>query len=174
MSVTTLLTEEEFLNLPDFAGRQEFRDGELIELPPAKLAHNALVKRIASFLRTVLDDSRVWTENGYWLRKKLWRIPDLSITWPDQPSSDDYFQGAPMIAIEVASRGNTPDELQEKVADYLEFGAAEVWVIYPKTRTMMVYLQNRTATLVEVNQDYHSDALDVTITPEWRTSPRRS
>ena len=69
MSVTTLLSEEEFLNLPEAPGRQEFRDGELIELQPAKLSHSELVMRLLDLLRASLHSSRIWIETGFQLRK---------------------------------------------------------------------------------------------------------
>src|SRR5690242_17088574 len=114
MSVSTLLTEEEYLQLPDFPGRQEFRDGELITLLPAKRSHSELIKRNTRLLETVLDGSRIWSETGFQLRPNRWVIPDVCVIWPDQPVVNDYFQRSPMLAIEIASRGNTPDELQQK------------------------------------------------------------
>lgn len=168
MSVTTLLTEEEFLNLPDFVGRQEFRDGELIEVPPAKYAHGELVKRIHNLLLTVLHESRIWSETGFRLRENRWVIPDVCVIWPDQPEADGWFQRSPMLAVEVASRGNTPDQLQEKVADYLQYGVAEVCVIYPKSRTMVVYRPDVTLNIA-ADADYHCDLVGVTFTPDFRT-----
>ena len=100
MGVLTLLTEEEFLSLPDTPGKQELLDGELIELPPAKLSHSELVKRFVDLLRTVLHASRVWSETGYRLQPRRWLTPDVSVSWPDQRVENDHFQGAPMIAIE--------------------------------------------------------------------------
>jgi hypothetical protein len=32
-----------------------------------------------------------------------------------------------MVALEIASRGNTPEPLEAKTAAYLEHGAAEFW-----------------------------------------------
>src|SRR5881392_3572305 len=113
MSVSTLLTEDEFLNLPEFTGKQELLDGELIQLPPARYAHSELSKRLVRTLRTVLDESRIWIETAYRLRKDRWLIPDVSVSWPDQSIEDGWFQQAPMIAIEIASRGNTGQELEQ-------------------------------------------------------------
>jgi Uma2 family endonuclease len=137
MSTKTLVTLEEFLDLPETPGKQELLDGELISLPPAKRSHMEISKRLVDLFRSVLDGARVWFETGYQLHGRMLQ-PDVSVTWPDQPVADDWFQGAPMIAVEVASRGNTAEEIEGKVAAYLEEGAAEVWVIYPKTRTLVV------------------------------------
>ena len=168
MSVTTLLTEEEFLSLPEFPGRQEFRDGELIEVPPATYAHSELIRRIAHLLLSVLPESRVWIATGFQLRKHRWAVPDICVTWPEQPRANGWFQRSPMLAIEVASRGNTPDQLQQKVMDYLENGAAEVCVIYPKSRTMVVYRPDATVNII-ADMNYRCDLLGVTFTPEYRT-----
>ena len=74
-----------------------------------------------------------------------------------------------MVAVEIASRGNTPDEIDNKVATYLEHGAAEVWIIYPSTRSMMVF-SGDSALRVPGNADYRCEALGVTVTPEYRTA----
>ena len=138
MSSSTLLSDEAFLRLPAVAGKQELLDGELIELPPAKHSHSTLAKRLVRLLTTVLDDSRVWTEAAYRLESGRWLVPDVSVSWPDQPVADDWFQRSPMIAIEIVSRGNTAEELELKTARYLDHGAAEVWIVYPRTGRVAV------------------------------------
>src|ERR1035438_4281214 len=45
-AVTTLLSFEEFEQLPDEPGKVELLDGELIQSPPAKFKHSELVRRI--------------------------------------------------------------------------------------------------------------------------------
>src|ERR1035437_3424970 len=77
MATRSLLSDEEFLALPDAPGKQELLDGELIELPPAKRYHSQIAKRLVRLLTTVLDDSHIWTEVVYWMRKGRWLIPDL-------------------------------------------------------------------------------------------------
>jgi Uma2 family endonuclease len=171
MSVSTLLSEEEFLNLPDSAGKQELLDGELIELPPATDSHDDLAKRIAALLETVVPRSRVWVETAYRLSSQKWLKPDVSVSWPEQPVVNDWKQGAPLLAVEVASRGNTPEELEKKRVLYLNNGAAEVWVIYPKTHTMLVSRKD-SSTHVEAVIDYRCELIGITVTPEYRTPVR--
>ncbi len=138
MQSRVMLSEEEFLDLPDTPGKQELLDGELIDLPPAKFYHSLIAKKLTRLLETVVDDSRVFIEAACWLRAGRWLIPDFSVTWPDQPTESGWLKGSPMLAVEIASRGNTARELELKTALYLEDGAAEVWVLYPKTQTMVV------------------------------------
>ena len=105
-----------------------------------------------------MDESRVWILEGYQL-KRGWLIPDISVTWPNQPVSD-WLQGAPMIAIEIVSRGNTAEEIDRKTEAYLEEGAAEVWVVYPKRRKMNVLRKDAT---LRVTGEYRCDLIGVTV-----------
>jgi len=50
-------------------------------------------------------------------------------------------------------------------------GAAEVWVVYPKTQTMLVSRPG-SSTHIEAGFDYRCDLLGVTVTPDYRTSIR--
>ena len=168
MGVSALFTDEEFLGLPDAPGKRELLDGKLIELPPAKYFHSEMAKRLSCLLQTAVHQSRVWIETAYRLSSGRWLTPDVSVSWPDQ-RIEGWFQDAPMVAVEIASRGNTPDEIDNKVAMYLEHGAAEVWVIYPSTRSMMVFW-GASALRVPSDADYRCDSLGVTVTPEYRTA----
>lgn len=139
MSTTTSpVTFEQFENLPNSEFHQELLDGEVITLPPPKRSHAETVRRVEEVLWTALDRSRVWIELGLRIGDN-WLIPDVSVLWPEQQVVDDYTSGSPMIAIEVASKGNTPEELDRKTQLYLSGGAAEVWVVYPRTRSMLVF-----------------------------------
>ena len=166
MRSRSMLSEEEYLSLPDVAGKRELLDEESIELPPAKLYHSEIAKILVRLLTTVMDESHVWTEVAYKLRDGRWLIPDVSVSWLDQPVKDGWYQGSPMLAIEIASRGNTAEELESKTACFLEDGAEEVWVLYPKTRTMVV--SRRDAVLrVNPGESYRCDLLNLTITLDF-------
>ena len=158
MSAITQLTAEEFLNLPDTPGKQELLDGELISLPPAMYEHAETGRALQKLLETALDESRVRFFEGYQVRRG-WLIPDVSATWPDQPVSG-WLQGAPMIAIEIVSRGNTAAEIDRKVSAYLQEGAAEVWVVYPATRSMTVFRKDATLRVTDV---YRCERIGVTV-----------
>src|ERR1035437_2148570 len=112
MAMRSLLSDEEFLALPDAPGKQELLDGELIELPPAKIFHSKLAKRLMWLLITVVDKSRIWIEVVYWMRKGRWLIPDLSVSWPDQGEKDGWFEGSPMM---TRQSDNVPFEQSRNV-----------------------------------------------------------
>jgi Uma2 family endonuclease len=158
MSAITQLKAEEFLNLPDTLSRQEFLDGELISRPLAKHSHSEVARAFETLLKSAIDESCVWRLAAYQL-KRGWLIPDVSVSWPGQPVFE-WFQGSPMMAIEIVSRGNTAEEIDRKVGAYLEEGAAEVWVVYPATRSMNVFRKDETLRITDI---YRCDSIGVVV-----------
>ena len=149
MGATTLMTFEEFERLPDQPGKRELLKGELIEMPPAESKHNRIAERIRDRLRAALaeahisgqapDLGEVFHEMGYQLGGQAWVQPDVSVTHAAQPEGK-YFDGAPAIAVEVISPGNSAEELDAKTQLYFEFGAREVWHVFRKTRHIIAYV----------------------------------
>ena len=133
MSTTSVMTFAEFEKLPDYEGKRELLHGEVIEMPPAKHLHDIVGNRFFVFLLAIFGESRCWSEKGYRIGDG-WLIPDVSVSWPEQPLLDGYMSGSPMIAIEVASPSNTAPQLYEKTRAYMQGGASEVWVAYPERR----------------------------------------
>src|SRR5579884_3028341 len=138
LSSTRPITLDEFERLPDIDGVQELLDGLLIQMPPPKRRHSEITRNIFDFLKTRIEPSRVWIETGFLIGRHCPQ-PDIAVTFPEQTTERGWFAGSPILAIEVASRGNTPDELEWKKDLYLSNGALEVWVIYDKTRSIVVH-----------------------------------
>src|SRR5689334_14680357 len=92
--VSTLLTFDEFEQLPDKPGKLELLRGELIELPPPEQDHNDIAQLIfiALFdtLRKLRDESpelplgRAYQETGYKISPNSWLQPGVSLTHPAQ------------------------------------------------------------------------------------------
>jgi len=147
MSTTTLLSFEEFEQLPDEPGKLELLDGELIRLPPAKSRHMKIAHRLQKMLMPIVDAQEVRTglgevyvETGYKMGPRAWLVPDVSVTHRSQPELD-YFEGAPALAVEIISESNRAEDMDRKVKTYLANGGTEVWVIYPKTQSVWVFRQ---------------------------------
>ena len=126
----------EFERLPDYPGKRELLGGELIELPPAKYRHSQIAERLFLRLREVLSDARsrslghVHHAMGYLFDYGSWLLPDVSVAHAGQ-RIEDYYLGAPALAVEIVSESNTADEIAGKVEAYLANGASEVWILYP-------------------------------------------
>src|SRR5450432_1848721 len=145
MGTTTLLSFEEFEQLPSEPGKTELLDGELIQLPPAKKKHMKIAKRLSRRLEDLLENAKaaegideVNVEMGYRFGARSWLQPDASVEHAGQ-AGDDYFEGAPLLAIEVISESNTADQMDRKIKTYLSNGGHEVWVVYPKTKCVWVF-----------------------------------
>jgi Uma2 family endonuclease len=136
---TRVMTFAEFEQLPETPGKQELLDGELVEMPPAKFSHMDISMRFFLFLHGIVKQSRVMHETGFRMGGG-WLQPDASVLWPGQEILDGYAARSPMIAIEIVSPSNTAAYINRKVIRYLQDGAAEVWVVYPETRSMMVHV----------------------------------
>ncbi len=149
MATTTLLTWEEFEQLPDQPGKRELLKGELIELPPPISRHNKSSRLAFLRLNTAVEQAHArgearglgdaYHEMSYQLARESWLQPDVSVAHAEQPEGK-YMEGSPAIAIEVVSPSNTPRILAEKTAAYFKFGALEVWHFFPDERHAVVYL----------------------------------
>ena len=106
MGATTLLTFDEFEQLPDAPGKRELLDGELIEIPPPKKRHSKVQHRIHRNLSPYVLEwglGEVYVEAGYKLGPRHWLQPDVSLVSTTQDNASDpdgYFEGAPRLAIE--------------------------------------------------------------------------
>lgn len=74
----------------------------------------------------------------------LVRIPDVSFISHERLKNSGFPDEAaphvaPELAIEVISRGNTRQEMDQKLREYFEAGTNAVWYVYPKTRKVVAY-----------------------------------
>jgi Uma2 family endonuclease len=110
-----------------------------------------------------LGDVRI--ETGFKLSPDTWVQPDVSFLRSAQlhgARPDGYFEGAPALAIEVASESNTAAQLDLKMELYFVHGAEEVWVVFPQTRRVRAHFP-----------DGHSETLAAglpsSLFPGWST-----
>lgn len=132
------LSVEEFAKLPEEDGyRIELVRGMMVREPQPGGRHGRLVTRI---LRS-LDAHTRQTGAGEVLTHMGFRLPTTppSVRGPDvaflraERVPDEmpvgFWEGAPDLAVEVLSPSNRWSQIEEKVADYLDSGAAAVWVV---------------------------------------------
>jgi Uma2 family endonuclease len=169
MGTTTLMSFAEFELLDAGADDVELLRGELIRMPPPQRRHMQICRRLLKLLDAALERwkrghpeapiGEVEIEMGYLVSTdpQSWLQPDVSLTHPDQPG-ERYYEGAPLVVFEVVSEYDTATRLNKKVADYLAYGAAEVWVIYPELRHAWVY-RGAGLTTTRETEAIHSDLL---------------
>ena len=153
MAARTILSLEEFLKLPEHeedGTHYELDEGQLIVLPPPRRPHAFLMSTITTYLNLALDRKRFMVfcgDLGYLLDetedRSTVRGADISIEearpLEKLQEDDQVARGAPLVAIEIVSPSNRPGYLQRKVRQYLQAGAAEVWVVYPSTQETHVF-----------------------------------
>ena len=164
MGTKTILSLEEFERLPDNGMRHELNKGELVEMPPPKSGHTLTAERIAEVIRPYIGEGtgKLLTEAGFLLSVSPTTIrqPDLSYISARRirdTQEDQYFQGAPELAIEIVSPGNTATDLEEKIEQYLAAGGHAVWVVYPKLRRVHVHRADGTINALSGDQKLTAD-----------------
>jgi Uma2 family endonuclease len=153
-AVRTLLTFEQFEQLPWNNGKLELLEGELIELPPPFIEHDETGQELFLRFHASLEQLRAqgrevalgkaYHEVGYRLADGSYLIPDVSISHANQHRGR-YLEGSPALAVEVVSESNTAEKMMRKVQAFLAGGAREVWVIYPRDRQIWIYQPSQCA-----------------------------
>jgi Uma2 family endonuclease len=143
MSTAVLLTLGEFIARPerDDWQKEELIEGELIVSPGAKVSHADIVRRVAKCLRPIETQGFVVSNDfSCILKPRSMPIPDLAVVgrkrWDEAAQADAWLGDSPELVIEVSSPSNR--KLQVKAALYLEHGAEQVWIVYPKRRSVTV------------------------------------
>jgi Uma2 family endonuclease len=152
MPVTAVLTSDQFSALPDQFDkngnriRQELISGELVEMPPSFELHNVVKSNIVELLIAyVLAHSelavKVVTEMAFVVTGNDTLVLDASVINKARlsPRKQKYTPGAPELAIEVVSPSDTATHLKSKVDIYLQGGAKTAWIVFPESRSVMIY-----------------------------------
>ena len=167
MSARTLVSFEQFEKFPDDGMKHELLQGEHVIEPPSTVRHTSIRQNLFDALRPYVREHQlgeVHIAAGFKLSSDTWLQPDVSFVRTAQiqrADPDGYYDGAPAIAIEVASESNTAAQLDLKMELYFAHGAEEVWVVYPKTKRIRAHYPNsRSQTFA--NGELRTDSL-----PAW-------
>lgn len=153
MSATTqTMTADELFMMPDDDNRYDLIKGELRKMSPAGSEHGAIIVRLTVALGQYVEENDLGEVFGAETGFKLSSNPD-TVLGPDVAFVSNekipptgipvaYWPGAPDLAVEVVSPGNTRREIEEKIEEYLAAGVRAVWIINPKRRTVTVHRAN--------------------------------
>lgn len=150
MSAVTpqLLTAEEFWALPESGKPRALVRGEVVETMPPGGVHGVIAIVLGGLLRAWAKAGRhgvVGAESGFILNRNpdIVRGPDLSFVaaarLPPTGIPEAFWELAPDLAVEIVSPSETAEEVREKVRDFLAAGTLLVWVIYPRSREVLVH-----------------------------------
>jgi Uma2 family endonuclease len=150
MSIPTqnITTAEELLNAASDLGPCELVRGELIMMSPGKGRHGAVEARVLgsliAFVRANNLGEVFGSSAGYLLSRDpdTVREPDVSFLTTERLKGQDldaFLEGAPDLAVEVLSPGNTAAEMRAKMDDYFGAGCRVVWIVDPLRKSVTVH-----------------------------------
>ena len=148
------MTLEEFLE-SDLEG-YEYIKGELIPVPPTSLEHGDISMNLISLLNSYVRKNQLgrvyMPDTGFQVGGQV-LIPDIAFL-ANARIPDDLSKASPIppdLAVEVVSRTDVLNRVEEKAFTYLEAGTQLVWVIKPRSKTVTIYRSETDITLLTRN-----------------------
>jgi Uma2 family endonuclease len=140
-----LLTAEEYAELPD-DGPDELVRGRVVREPQPKYVHGVVQGTLIRLLAVHIEQQRLPLACvgpiGFVVERApdTVRGPDVAVVHRETAlRSPGFIEGAPALAIEIASPSNSRTRLKQKVREYMAAGAVRVWVVYPRARSVAVH-----------------------------------
>ncbi|MEL6151285.1 MAG: Uma2 family endonuclease [Chloroflexota bacterium] len=133
----------------------EVVNGEIVvtDMSAASFTHSLVIDNILDLLKTharkhnlgvVLGDGLTYTLSLVGETIRSARIPDVSFIRRENLNTDFDFDrpypGKPDLAVEVISPTEHADETQQKIRDYPAAGTEQVWVVYPRQKSLHQYV----------------------------------
>ena len=161
-TVTTLLTAEEFYQLPEplDGSRRELVKGEVVTMSPPGFYHCVVCSRVDQVLGayvyqnklgyTACNDPGVIVERdpdtvrgpdvAYWERTRVTNVMNLG-----------YTDIATDLVVEVLSPHDVFTKVLRKVEEYFTAGVRLVWIVVPEDQSVAIYRPGQKPTVLNVN-----------------------
>ncbi|MGD9635373.1 MAG: Uma2 family endonuclease [Pirellulales bacterium] len=163
-TVTSLLTAEEYMALPDsFDGPTELVKRVLVTMPPARPRHGQICAQIVYLLRRYLEDhpiGHVVSNDSSMLTERdpdSVRGPDVAYysfeRVPQGPLPAGLLPVAAELVFEVRSPNDRWSELHAKVAEYLAVGVRSVCVLDDETKSVHSFHAERANEIFEADDE---------------------
>ena len=173
MTTTDLITADELFQMKDDGFRYELVRGELVKRSPASHQHGRIVLNFTTpldqFVRANQLGAVYAAETGFKLAEDpdVVRAPDAAFIQRERVESvgqtEGFWPGAPDLAAEVISPGDTYAEVEDKIADWLDAGTRLVIVVNPSTQTVALYYSRSDIRILTID-----DVLDGgEVVPNW-------
>lgn len=151
-------TEEDVIRYVDGEPKRlvELVDGILVEKPMGQ-AEGFFAATLLTILMNYVRPRRLGCVGApdtiYRLKPGQNRLPDVAyVAWKTLPTPDAHRQRvgryAPDLAVEILSPKNTRAEIDRKRREYFTAGTRLVWIFDPEARTVAVYTDPDTHTLL--------------------------
>ena len=133
-TATTLIPVEEYLRT-NYDPDREYVDGEVVERNLGEKTHSTIQGNLIYYFRLRRDEwgIRAYPEQRVQVSRARFRIPDVTVVKLSQEQGE-IFTNPPHLCIEILSKDDTMQYMQQKIDDYLSFGVRYVWIINPRNR----------------------------------------
>jgi Uma2 family endonuclease len=138
MATTISVPVEEYLRTT-YEPDMEYVDGELVERHVGEHRHSRLQVLLVGLFLSVERSRQLRTLTGQRMRvlgtKHRYRIPDVCVMALPY-HSEPVLSTPPHLIVEILSPDDETADVLAKVADYLRFGAAHIWLVNPYKHTV--------------------------------------
>ena len=173
MTTAALVTADELLQMKNDGFRYELVRGELRKMSPAGHRHGRIALNLTGPLfqhvRTCDLGAVYAAETGFKLAEDpdLVRAPDVAFVRRDRVEAvgetQGFWPGAPDLAAEVLSPGETSAEVEEKITDWLDAGTRLVLVVDPENQTVTLHRSRRDVRVLTIDDVLEGGE----VVPEW-------
>jgi Uma2 family endonuclease len=138
MQAATLVPVEEYLSTsydPDC----EYVDGQIVERNLGEKPHSRIQRKLIVYLdnRSKEFGIEVFPEQRVQVSPTRFRVPDVTVVCLPQ-GEEPIITSPPHLCIEILSKEDTMEDMQERIDDYFRFGVANVWIISPRHKKAYV------------------------------------
>ena len=131
MATAALISVQEYLETawrPD----RDFIDGEVLERKMGEFSHGRLQLSIGVWLRPreAAWRFRAVSEVRLQISTSRFRVPDLMLVSAGAPR-EEIVRTAPLVCIEILSRGDSMRDMMERLSDYFAIGVSVCWIVDP-------------------------------------------
>jgi Uma2 family endonuclease len=165
MASTRHFTIEDLAALPDDGHVYELIDGVLMKRAPVGGRQGAIGSRVAGYVGSFVEEhglGLVFSSSTIFVfgrNPDTGLRPDVSFLRSDRIPTGEAFERPPEVVpdfvAELVNPNDRADELEEKIAIYLQAGVPLLWVIWQHRRVVWVY-----ATARPLHELSESDDLD--------------
>ncbi len=134
MGLATLISIEEYL-ATSYSPDREYVDGEVVDRNLGEKTHSSIQMEFLLYLGNRREELKigVFPEQRVQVSPTRFRIPDVTVVKMPVPD-EQIFTSPPFLCIEILSKDDTMQYMQEEIDDYISFGVPYVWIINPKNR----------------------------------------
>lgn len=137
-------TEQDLLQMPNDGRKYELVNGR-IHIVPTGGRHGKIGYRLTLRIGVVAPESLEGFDSstGFRMAGGNIRSPDFALMRKDRlPGGKppvEFIEGAPDLAVEIVSPTENLNDLYQKVLEYFESGAQEVWLLFPERKQVYRY-----------------------------------